>query len=156
MPYFNVDGSQIQKDEYEKLRKENPNHWVIREYENSRVRVRMIHIDHFDAGYMRRVPKEHRMYVIVECENIIDKDYEGNPIHKAYIKDVSATKEFRNAEDATGYYTKFLIDYTESEYDADTGELIEVGNVLVPPKPPSPDVPTVSEDSEVADEFGSW
>ncbi len=51
------------------------------------------------------------------------------------------------------HYNKFLAKYTESHFDESTGELEEVGNLLVPP---DPDKPTISESSEVASDFGSW
>lgn len=127
--------------------------YIKRTFSNDRVQLRLACVLslHVHPG----VPKEHYKPWLVTVENIIHDDpVDGSFLPEPNIvKDIDATRSFRTQQEAEKHYNDFLAKYTDSHYDPETGELREVGNKLAPP---DPDKPTISEDSPVADEFGSW
>lgn len=125
--------------------------WMLEQFENSRVRVTLSGIQRLIID--GTVPPEHWMRFSIDVHNILTTDIEGNPIPKVYSLDVSGTRKFRTLEEAKAEYQLFLARYTESEFNAETGEFIERGNML------SPDVPRPADEpsSKVsATDFGSW
>lgn len=149
--YFSPTGVVISLDAFKLEKSKTPDPYLIREYSNGKVSLQLRHTAFLYGA--RDIPKDFWKMFQVEITNTRTTDAEGNPLPEPKtIKDPDS-KEFRALDDATDYYNKFLAKYTESHFDESTGELEEVGNLLVPP---DPDKPTISESSEVASDFGSW
>lgn len=132
------------------IKESKPEAWILRQYENARFSLTLTALDrvHTDGT----VPPEHWMRFKVETFVIVTTDFEGRPIAAKHVPDVDATGSYRTKEEAEAAYQMFLARYTESAFDAETGEFREVGNKL------NPDVPKVVETSTKAkaEDFGSW
>lgn len=127
--------------------------YIHRRFENEHVSLtlrtnRYVHHAHI-------IPPEHWGRFSVDVENIIrDDPVDGSfLVEPKRVKDVDASKTYRTLEEAMRDFDLFVAKYTESEFDPETGELIEVGNIFTPP---DPDKPTLKEDSPIKEEFGSW
>lgn len=148
---FSPSGSVISHDAFIELRKQKPDPYIIREFENERVSLQLKNAcSMMDA---RDIPKEFWQMYEVKIENILSTDIEGRSLPEPTRSVDPDSRKFVNLSGATDYYEKFLAKYTKSRFNETTGDLEEVGNLLAPP---DPDKPTFSETSPMAGEFGSW
>lgn len=129
----------------------DPDAWKLGEYDNGKFAIRLEAVDriHTDGA----CPAEHWKRFKVETFVIVKDDFEGNKLPKPkYVEDIDASGSYRTLDEARSAYERFLARYTESTFDAETGEFREHGNLL------NPDVPKVVESSTKAkaEDFGSW
>ena len=125
--------------------------YTVRAFNNGRVRVCLNRCNRIEDVQVK--PKEfwHQFEVLVW--NIVMTDFEGNLLPEPVERfDVEASKKFYDLNAATAAFEKFLQEWTASNYD-ESGRFREVGNKLAPP---SPDAPTISKESPMSDQLGSW
>ncbi len=122
----------------------------IRVFENETLHIELHLMSIADID--KDAPDEYATPFYVEVNDIVTKDFEGNPIQAKRVLSTASSKCFRDYAQAETYFDAMLTAYTESVRNED-GTIKEVGNLLAPP---DPDIPTVDETSPMADDFGSW
>lgn len=148
---FDPSGNIIKRPQWDALKARDPNAWELRRYDNGRFAITLTAIDriHTDGA----CPAEHWKRFSVLTHVIVTTDFEGNNLPKPkYVEDIDASGSYRTLDEARSAYERFLARYTESTFDAETGEFREQGNLL------NPDVPKIVEGSTKAKaaDFGSW
>lgn len=139
--YYDPQGTRITLKAYNELASKTPNPYILREFENDRIRLALVRVGAINNAHV--VPPEHRKHFEVVIWNIVDGKYSLDP---------DGTKT-RTLDEATKHFERFLAKWTECSYDAESGKLVEVGNIHTPP---DPNVPVFEEATVAAEEFGTW
>lgn len=145
--YFNARGEKCTKTAAFAISDEER---VIKVFQNDRIRVEVIAL--LELQYDYGMPVEHLKPISLRVSNIINTDYEGNPIEPKTVPDPSESRTFRFIDEAVWAYNDALL-RAGAGYINNVGELTETGNELAPP---DPDVPTVEPDSEASQLMGTW
>ncbi len=145
--YFDHDGFEITRSEYEKLDKSKTVYFKRFENDTISVVVRCVGI----LSGIDGVPREHWKRWAVEFTDITREDYEGNilVVPKRTVS-VDMTTTFRTLQQAEKHFAAAIIQFSDS-YMRDDGTIKEVNNIYAPP---DPDVPQVTEATTTM--FGSW
>lgn len=132
--YQDKDGRGISKSEWEA--KSHSKDWVVREYRNDKIWVRVEWVGRYDKKLPAEYRHSHGVFVYNrvktrksewEAEDLLDD--------KGWVLDPAATQTFRTKSAAEAAYEDMLITYTESYFDEmEDGDmvLVESGNEFGP------------------------
>ena len=149
--FLNPEGIRIAEKTAKEISAQVPNPYIIKEYLNGRVHLTLRHamtVRDADA-----CPRNMWKLFEVTIENIRTHDSEGVPYTEPRRSIDPDSKGFRTLDGAESHYESFLAKHTESYFEESSGEFVEQGNELTPP---DPDMPTMSAESPMNSEMGSW
>lgn len=142
--YLDRNGNKISADEFIE-RAADPEYAQVRAFDNGRVRVflnwtgKIANPDQTFEGY--------RKLFTLEVWNYSES---GN-----LTRDPAYPQTFPDQDSAVTAYEAFIERWTASERDRE-GKLVEVGNSLVPPPPPNPDMPLSEPIDDDENGVGAW
>ena len=143
--YFDRDGNKISPDAWKGLRTDD-SYRIIRNYDNGKVRVRLVW-----TGVVLNPSVFRDCYEVFHL--FVDNyDETGTPRSDP----VENGRTFAYEKDGIKAYEDFLERWTNSHRDDDG--FVEEDNILTPPPPPNPDAPTsdVASVSTGEDDVGVW
>jgi hypothetical protein len=148
--YFDRKGSLIGRDEWAALRGD-PDYCTICEYDNGVVYIKVEWVGAVSAHFMKNTLSEYwPRYKIRVANYNADGNLMPDPIENG--------KTFSSEEEAVKVYERFLLAWTECDYD-ESGKFTECDNDLAPLPPPDPNAPAsdISAIKGLTDDgIGAW
>lgn len=126
--YINKEGEEISKSVYDDLY-DLDEYRIVKQFENDKVRLFIVwsgKIENADSLF----PSSYPLFVAVQHDYMPDK--------QEWCESIESGRTFSNIKKANDFYNDFLMQWTESFIDLETGDMQEVGNKLAPPPPPPP------------------
>ena len=126
--YFDKGGDEISEGIYND-HIANDEYRIVNQFQNDKVKLVIEwvgKIENADASF----PSAYPLFVA--------KQYDFMPNKQEWCESMEFGKVFSNIKKANAFYEDFLLSWTESYIDLDTGEMVETGNQLAPPPPPPP------------------
>ncbi len=126
--YFDKGGDEISEGIYND-HIANDEYRIVNQFQNDKVKLVIEWVGKI-ADADSKFPSAYPLFVA--------KQYDFMPNKNEWSEAMESGTTFSNKKKADAFYEDFLLSWTESYIDVETGEMIETGNQLAPPPPPPP------------------